>query len=555
MFARKEFFFDYLVRDFARGQSRREFVGRTAAFGAVAILGWAGAPPPLIRPVASLLGLPDPCNENEQCKPCEVCSPTGGEPGFLGICVSLCATCEVCTENQCMNRCPRCKRCDKYAGNNGECLPDPVIASRCQSCDPDTGETKELCTACEKCDRGACLQNCPGRCETCDNGKCRKCNGPCESCDPAGKCLGCDPRCERCNPTTEACESTCPGGFSCCFGECTTCCGVCGKREEGQCESTLDTCPEYKNLGKTTVCCGKQCADLLTDLENCGTCGNQCRAIGTGPTAETCDDGKCTCSRRSEDVAPGIQALKAGVECRQEGHECCDGECVEIARYQSDPKHCGKCIVDCEQDEKCFQGECVGSKRLGYRIRYSLVTQSELRGISLDYKYEAVVRELRPPDSEGNNFAGRGTYSGFAVQRKANCLNAAPEDFEKISFEGRVEATASIPISRPNSFTRGNSLTFALVPLNPPTGHWYTKSFRGMEEKMKQEGIGQPGLIAPAVGVLKLSGSPMHQRLESELGSNVCDGKVTTITVVDVEKLDPLPDPAGRKARPAPPPR
>lgn len=523
------------------------------------MLGWAGAPPALLRPVTSLLGLPDPCNDNTQCKPCEVCGPAEVE-GYIGLCVSLCARCESCTANECINRCGRCKRCDKYAGDNGECLPDPRITSRCQSCDPDTGETKDLCTACEKCDQGACLQTCPGSCETCDNGKCRKCDGPCEICDAAGKCLGCDPRCERCNPATETCESTCPGGFSCCFGECTSCCGACGKREQGQCESTLDTCPEYKNLGKTTVCCGTQCADLKTDLENCGSCGTQCRhslgSNGTGPTEETCHERKCVCSRRSMDLGPGVVAQEAPVECRKEGHECCDGQCFEIAKYQSDPTHCGKCIVKCEKDERCYKGQCVGSKRLGYRIRYSLVTQSELRGVSLDYKYDAIVRQLLDPDADGNNFAGGGTYSGFAIQRKANCLNAAPEDYEKIAFGGRVEATASIPMDDPSAFVPINQmLTFNLEPLNPPSGHFYTRSFRGMEEKMKQEGIGQPGLIFPAVGVLKMSGLPIHQRLESEIGSNVCDGKVTTTTVVDVEKLDPLPNPAGEAPRPAPPRR
>jgi hypothetical protein len=473
------------------------------------MVGWTGLPPRFARPISWLSGLPDPCKADADCKkvPCEVCSPTGEETpeGHIGLCVSRCAGCEICQNHQCVSNCPeKCQRCNKYADNQGACGPDPDHQRHCKSCDPKTGE-KDLCTACEKCDRGACLQNCPGRCETCDAGKCRKCEGPCEVCDPTGKCFGCDPRCERCNPATETCESTCPGGFSCCYGECSSCCSDCGrKREERQCEYREDTCPEYRHLGTTTVCCGKQCADLLTDLEHCGRCDNKCRgSVGPAPTEETCSDGKCICSQRMID--PKILALSQPVECRQEGHECCYGECVEIAKYQSDPKHCGKCIVECEEAERCVKGQCVGRKRRGYSLLVVHTVTSAKLGVERSVTMKADVRELDTPDAEGNTFAGKGSYQGFARRYNPSCDNDQRTAYSTIPLGGKAKGTATA-----DDLGGGQiALVFTITPLKPPEN--------------------LPEGVLPALGNLVLTGGLGQESRTFEMQSDLCRGTLTHV--------------------------
>ena len=260
-----------------------------------------------------------------------------------------------------------------------------------------------------------------------------------------------------------------------------------------------------------------------------------------GPTDENCVEGKCICSQRLDKTGGRVTALSPALECRQAGHECCYGECVDIANYQSDPKHCGKCIVECEQDEQCVKGECVGSKRAAYRIRYRRRVKTELRGESSDYTYEAVVRQLAKPDSDGNNFVGRGTYTGTVILRKANCKNYAPEDVERITFEGRLMAGAKIPLDQPAGW-----ITFTLEPIDPPPGHLFTKTFRGMEGEMEE-----PPLIGLAVGMIQLTGASAQRSDKREISSNECDGEITASTEVDVDRLGPRPP--GDRPQPAPP--
>jgi hypothetical protein len=499
-----------------------------------------GAPLPLRRSIATRLGFSPPCKSDADCNPCETCAEQGAGP----LCVPYCAACEKCEGDRCVSDCGPCLTCSKYAGVGGACIEDPDIERQCKDCDPNTGKITERCTACEKCDRGFCASNCPGRCEFCEGGKCRKCDGPCDYCDEAGTCITCDPRCERCNTSSSVCETTCAGGFSCCFGQCTTCCGECGRRETSTCLPSELSCPTQKGLGVTTVCCDKRCVDLLNEIDHCGTCGNRCRhmmfSVGSPYGEEICRDGQCVCWPKKE-LINGMLALGPPVECRKEGYECCEGDCVEIASYQSDPKHCGKCVVECESDEKCENGQCVRT-RVSYRITFHHKRTTELRGIPLDYTYEAVVRQLRSPDANGNNFAGKGTYSGQAVNRKANCNNNFPEDVEPIAFQGRLRATASIP-------DEGGWVSFTLEPIDPPSMHFFTRSFRVLENLMIKETGEMPALIFPGVGMIELKGGTGHQVTEGEFGSNSCDGKVTVRTEFDITRLGgPKPKGARPKA-------
>jgi hypothetical protein len=172
----------------------------------------------------------------------------------------------------------------------------------------------------------------------------------------------------------------------------------------------------------------------------------------------------------------------------------------------------------------------------GYLITYRTVNRSEKEGIARDVAYRALVRQLPQPDDEGNNFGGEGAYQVMAVQRKANCLNDFPEDYERIRGLGRVKATATVT---PGDNT--TTIVFALVPLDGPRAYMFTKSFRFMDKQMQLEAgrtdADQPLIAGAAVGVVQLEGDSTQQAHESVAGESVCRGKVTDAITLDVVRL------------------
>ncbi len=73
----------------------------------------------------------------------------------------------------------------------------------------------------------------------------------------------------------------------------------------------------YPLCGSGLVQCGGQCVSLLTDGQNCGTCGTPC------PANSTCTGGRCICN--------GSLTM-------------CDNACVSLA---TDVDHCGSCPNAC----------------------------------------------------------------------------------------------------------------------------------------------------------------------------------------------------------------
>ncbi|MGH2618919.1 MAG: hypothetical protein ACRDJC_27135, partial [Thermomicrobiales bacterium] len=103
---------------------------------------------------------------------------------------------------------------------------------------------------------------------------------------------------------------------------------------------------------------GMRCVDTENDLDNCGTCGNQCEdgqvcrggscgcedsncgGCGDGPpctTGQVCCDGEC-CGN------PNTPRLK-----------CCDGRCIDT---WSDANHCDGCNNRCAAGMVCISGLC-----------------------------------------------------------------------------------------------------------------------------------------------------------------------------------------------------
>jgi hypothetical protein len=81
--------------------------------------------------------------------------------------------------------------------------------------------------------------------------------------------------------------------------------------------------------------CGDTCADLQTDMANCGACGTAC-AVAKG---EICVSGKC---------AQGCPV----------GSQKCGDKCVDT---NVDRANCGKCGTVCGATELCAVGTCAGS--------------------------------------------------------------------------------------------------------------------------------------------------------------------------------------------------
>lgn len=131
-----------------------------------------------------------------------------------------------------------------------------------------------------------------------------------------------------------------------------TLCGACDDRTD-ICDLTSGTCksqcslPAMKNvcagntaqnpLGYAQACadrreatrCGGSCADLDTNLQNCGRCGAVCQT--------TCEGGVCACDLNEK---------------------WCGGHCQPILTSQL---HCGECDNACADDQKCLVGLCKGN--------------------------------------------------------------------------------------------------------------------------------------------------------------------------------------------------
>ena len=138
----------------------------------------------------------------------------------------------------------------------------------------------------------------------------------CRNAQQQNKCLA---ACNACGKNT---------GRLC--GACGTyvCCAQPGPNEYGACVS--GTCEYWCVEG--TVRCSGTCADVASDPDNCGACGNAC-----GGSTPVCIDGTCGANPC---VFPFIP---------------CGGVCVDPS---SDRDNCGGCDILCGPFEACIGGFC-----------------------------------------------------------------------------------------------------------------------------------------------------------------------------------------------------
>jgi hypothetical protein len=141
----------------------------------------------------------------------------------------------------------------------------------------------------------------------------------------------------------QADASTCEAGLTYCpgAGACVDLlsdmnnCGACGEVCESQLvpvECRSGVC-ERANCPIGVTYCGAVdgCRDLASDPEHCGACQNPC-------ASGVCSGGVCA----------------AGGSCG-EGQTECDGVCVDTC---CNNQHCGKCGNICPSGETCFEGIC-----------------------------------------------------------------------------------------------------------------------------------------------------------------------------------------------------
>lgn len=181
--------------------------------------------------------------------------------------------------------------------------------------------------------------------------------------------------------TVSACSGSvvvvqCEDGRENCDGECADLtsdpdnCGACGNQcdgsacNQGSCGTTGCSAPDVE--------CNGACADLLHDHGNCGGCGIDCGALfcENGGCVSACSPGLTVCDGGCVDTQTDPDNCgNCAIECPNvcvggfcsdscgPGLTACNGQCVDIA---SNPQNCGGCGIPCGFDESCAGGTCIG---------------------------------------------------------------------------------------------------------------------------------------------------------------------------------------------------
>lgn len=172
------------------------------------------------------------------------------------------------------------------------------------------------------------------------------------------KCL---PAGSTCKMDKQCCNGKCCNGkccdYLCCNGKCCSYGQVC---LSGDCCS--NTCGPTICLPDQYTCCDPATgfyANLTSDSNNCGKCGNIC------PQDTTCISGYCQCNDPSKILCNGICVDPktdnnhcGGCSPCQTTQICCNGLCIDP---KTDDLNCGQCSFVC-LDSHCCNGTCCGAR-------------------------------------------------------------------------------------------------------------------------------------------------------------------------------------------------
>ena len=205
-----------------------------------------------------------------------------------------------------------CGACGNVCGLDSVCRNGTCVKVAC-TCEPTCASGLTWCGACvntatDEANCGACGTACaPG--QVCSNGTCIAGT----ACTTPADCPGSDDDCQ---------SRTCTNGV----------CGVLHSGDGATCAGGNGTCVDGIC---TSTCPG---ADLMTDPNNCGSCGNVCPSINSTPI---CTNGTCghgTCNAGYGDCDP----TRPGCE----------------TDLMNDVGNCGGCGIVCDAGETCTSGTC-----------------------------------------------------------------------------------------------------------------------------------------------------------------------------------------------------
>lgn len=134
-----------------------------------------------------------------------------------------------------------------------------------------------------------------------------------------------------------SCEASLSSPASCggCFLACSGATPLCSLREN-RTHVCSDTC------ASGTMECSGACADLATDVRNCGACGNACPAAAHG--VASCEASTC---RLACDTGYG--------DCNMNAADGCE------TSFLLDNDNCGGCGVRCGAGQRCLGTMCFGA--------------------------------------------------------------------------------------------------------------------------------------------------------------------------------------------------
>ena len=316
--------------------------------------------------------------------------------GSLSLCNGYCV--DLQTDNS------NCGACGVTAGTGRVCRngQSQTGSSPIGAAQQTTAGTYQAPTT-TGCSQGLSL--CSGSCKDVmtDEDNCGRCGYACwqgETCS-SGQCL-----------------LTCPGGFFNCDGSCKDlqtdenncggCSNTCSSNQvcrDGRCSAVSSNLPyttvittipvtttaaAAPPLPTTLGCaagqtlCGNSCRNILTDISNCGSCGNAC------PINQYCSGGQCVCvgaypvkcnvvcvNLRNDNnncgvcgkvcplnVANGHSRCDSGsclISCNSDGHLNCNQNIADGCEVyvMNDVNNCGNCGIRCQPQFSCIKGSCL----------------------------------------------------------------------------------------------------------------------------------------------------------------------------------------------------